>query len=56
MNAYLGELIGTAILVIFGAGVCANVNLKKSFAHNSGWIVISFGWGLAVAITIQPLL
>ncbi|MGG1691249.1 MIP/aquaporin family protein [Heyndrickxia ginsengihumi] len=50
MNAYLGELIGTAILVIFGAGVCANVNLKKSFAHNSGWIVISFGWGLAVAI------
>ncbi|WP_018665196.1 MIP/aquaporin family protein [Heyndrickxia acidiproducens] len=50
MSPLLGELIGTAILIIFGAGVCANVNLKKSFAYNSGWLVISFGWGLGVAM------
>ena len=50
MNPYLAELVGTAILIIFGGGVCANVNLKKSFAYQSGWIVISFGWGLGVAM------
>lgn len=50
MSAFLGEFIGTALLIILGGGVCAAVNLKKSFAHNSGWIVITMGWGLAVAI------
>lgn len=46
----LFEFIGTAILILFGAGVCANVNLKKTLGNNSGWIVISFGWGLAVFV------
>lgn len=50
MSPFLGELIGTALLIIFGAGVCAGVNLKKSYAANSGWIVITMGWGLAVAV------
>jgi len=55
MSAFLGEIIGTAILIILGGGVCAGVNLKKSFAHNSGWIVITFGWGLAVAVAVYAV-
>ncbi|MGP3561085.1 MIP/aquaporin family protein [Geobacillus sp. BK01] len=50
MSPFLGEFVGTALLIIFGAGVCAGVNLKKSYAANSGWLVITMGWGLAVAI------
>jgi glycerol uptake facilitator protein len=50
MTAFWGELVGTAILILLGAGVCAGVNLKKSLSNSSGWIVITFGWGLAVAI------
>lgn len=46
----LFEFIGTAILILFGAGVCANVSLKKTKGNNSGWVVISFGWGLAVFV------
>lgn len=54
----VGETIGTAILILFGAGVCAAVTLKHSKAHASGWIVIAFGWGFAVlagAYTAAPL-
>lgn len=50
MSAFLGEFIGTMILIALGGGVCAGVSLKKSYAANSGWIVISMGWGLAVAV------
>jgi glycerol uptake facilitator protein len=50
MTAVWGEVIGTMLLVIFGAGVCAGVNLKKSLSYQSGWIVIVFGWGLGVAM------
>ncbi|GAB6008226.1 MIP/aquaporin family protein [Dysgonomonas reticulitermitis] len=46
----LFEFIGTAILILFGAGVCANVSLKKTLGNNSGWVVITFGWGLAVFV------
>ncbi|MDU0349110.1 MIP/aquaporin family protein [Actinomyces sp. MRS3W] len=45
---FLSEFFGTLILILFGAGVCAAVNLPKSKAQASGWIVIAFGWGLAV--------
>jgi glycerol uptake facilitator protein len=48
MTPFLGELIGTAILIILGDGVVANVLLNKSKGFNSGWIVITFGWGMAV--------
>ena len=44
------EFIGTAMLILFGAGVCANVNLKNTHGNKGGWIVISFGWGLAVFV------
>lgn len=48
MNPYVGELIGTLILMILGNGVNANTSLKDTYGNNSGWVVTSFGWGLAV--------
>jgi glycerol uptake facilitator protein len=55
MSAFLGELIGTMILIIFGAGVVGGVVLNKSKAENSGWIVITMGWGLGVAIAVYAV-
>ncbi len=52
MSNFLAELIGTAILVLFGDGVVAGVVLKKSKAENSGWIVITLAWGLGVTLAI----
>ncbi|GAA3331759.1 glycerol uptake facilitator protein GlpF [Ectobacillus funiculus] len=53
MSSFWGELIGTMVLITFGAGVCAAVTLKKkSFAQNAGWMVVTMGWGLAVAIAV----
>jgi glycerol uptake facilitator protein len=48
MNAYLAELIGTAIVIVFGAGVVANVVLSRTKGGNSGWIVITWGWAIGV--------
>jgi glycerol uptake facilitator protein len=44
------ETIGTAILILLGNGVVAGVLLTHSKAQNAGWVVITFGWGLAVAV------
>jgi glycerol uptake facilitator len=44
------ETIGTALLILLGDGVVAAVLLSKSKAENSGWIVITFGWGMAVMV------
>jgi glycerol uptake facilitator protein len=52
MNPYLAEFIGTALLVIFGNGVVANVVLARTKGNNSGWIVITAGWGFAVFIGV----
>lgn len=49
-NIFLAELVGTAILVLLGDGVVAGVLLAKSKAENSGWIVITTGWALAVMV------
>ncbi|HCA85821.1 MAG TPA: aquaporin family protein [Streptomyces sp.] len=57
-DVFIGEIIGTAILILFGAGVCAAVTLEHSKAKASGWVVIAFGWGFAVlagAYTAGPL-
>ena len=48
MAAYISEIIGTALLIILGNGVVANVVLNKTKGHGSGWIVITFGWAMAV--------
>lgn len=52
MQAYLAEFVGTAILVLLGNGVVANVLLDRTKGHGSGWIVISFGWGMAVFVAV----
>jgi len=52
MNPYLAEFIGTALLVIFGNGVVANVVLARTKGNNSGWIVITAGWGFAVFVGV----
>ncbi|CAA9438367.1 MAG: Glycerol uptake facilitator protein [uncultured Rubrobacteraceae bacterium] len=52
MQAYLGEFIGTMLLIIFGDGVVAGVLLRNSKAENSGWIVITFGWAMGVAVAV----
>jgi len=52
MEAYLAEFIGTMILIILGDGVVAGVLLRNSKAENSGWIVITLGWGMAVAVAV----
>jgi glycerol uptake facilitator protein len=52
MQAYLAEFIGTMILIILGDGVVAGVLLKNSKAENSGWIVITLGWGMAVMVAV----
>ncbi|RSL34807.1 aquaporin family protein [Salibacterium salarium] len=55
MSPFLGELIGTMILIILGGGVVAGVVLKGSKAEGSGWIVITVGWGLAVAMGVYAV-
>jgi glycerol uptake facilitator protein len=45
---FLGEFMGTAVLVLMGNGVVANVLLRKSKAEGAGWMVIATGWALAV--------
>lgn len=49
-NELIGEVLGTALLVLLGNGVVAGVVLDKSKAKDAGWIVITIGWGLAVAM------
>src|SRR6266481_3213938 len=52
MSSFLGEFVGTALLIILGDGVVANVLLNKTKGNNSGWIVITFGWGMAVFVGV----
>ncbi|HEX7729346.1 MAG TPA: MIP/aquaporin family protein [Terracidiphilus sp.] len=47
-SVWFGEFLGTLILVLFGNGVCAAVTLRKSYAADSGWMVVTTGWALAV--------
>lgn len=52
MTPFVGEIIGTALLILLGNGVVANVVLKSTKGSNSGWIVITFGWGMAVFVSV----
>jgi glycerol uptake facilitator protein len=47
-SVWFGEFLGTLVLVLLGNGVCAGVKLRKSYAADSGWLVITTGWALAV--------
>ncbi len=51
-SPFLAELVGTMLLVLLGDGVVANVVLHQTKGHNSGWIVITAGWGFAVAVAV----
>ncbi len=51
-SAFLGEFIGTMVLIFLGCGVNANVNLKNALGQGAGWMVIATGWGFAVVIGI----
>jgi len=52
MEPFIAEIIGTAILILLGGGVVANVVLSKTIGHDSGWIVITTGWALAVYVAV----
>ncbi|WP_421976690.1 MIP/aquaporin family protein [Roseivirga seohaensis] len=55
MSVYLAEFVGTAILIFFGNGTNAATTLNFSYAKNSGWIVTTIGWGLAVTFGIYAV-
>ena len=55
MSAFLGELVGTMILVTLGCGVVGGVVLNKTKSQDSGWIVITMGFGFAVAVAIYAV-
>ncbi|KAA1040347.1 aquaporin family protein [Macrococcus equipercicus] len=55
MSEFLAELVGTAILILFGGGVVANVNLKGALGKGSDWIVVAVGWGLAVVMGVYAV-
>ncbi|WP_327291937.1 MIP/aquaporin family protein [Streptomyces sp. NBC_01198] len=44
----IGEIFGTAVLILLGGGVCAAVTLRRSKARGAGWLAITFGWGFGV--------
>lgn len=52
MHPYIAEFLGTAILVLLGNGVVANVLLPQTKGHGSGWLVITTGWALAVFVGV----
>ncbi len=52
MSPFLAEITGTAFLILLGDGVVANVVLNKTKGNNSGWIVITFGWAIAVFVGV----
>src|SRR6478672_9164694 len=55
MSPILAELFGTAILIVLGDGVVANVVLQRTKGNNAGWIVITAGWGFAVTIAVYSV-
>jgi len=52
MDPYVAEFVGTLILILLGNGVVANVVLPQTKGHDAGWIVIAFGWGMAVFVAV----
>jgi len=55
MQNLLAEAIGTMLLVLLGDGVVANVVLNRTKGQNAGWIVITVGWGVAVAMAVYAV-
>lgn len=55
MNAYLAEIVGTMILILFGCGTNAAGSLKETYSNGGGWLMVSAGWGLAVAMAVYAV-
>ena len=55
MNTFIAELIGTALLILLGDGVVAGVVLRGTKNENSGWMVITVGWALAVTFAVYAV-
>lgn len=53
MSETVAEFIGTAILILLGNGVVANVLLRSTKGNDAGWLVICAGWGCAVAVAVM---
>lgn len=47
-DIFVGEVVGTAVLILLGGGVVAAVTFKRSKAYEAGWVAVAFGWGMAV--------
>ena len=52
MSPFLGEFIGTALLIYLGDAVVANVLLRGTKGHGAGWVAVTVGWGLAVFVAV----
>jgi glycerol uptake facilitator protein len=52
MTPFISEFLGTSIMLLLGNGVVANVVLAKTKGNNSGWIVITFAWAVAVFVGV----
>src|SRR5918997_552708 len=52
MSPFLSEFLGTALLILFGNGVVANVVLARTKGSGAGWIVITLGWAMAVFVAV----
>lgn len=52
MNPYVAEVVGTALLIVFGGGVVANVVLDETKGNDGGWIVITWGWAIGVFVGV----
>lgn len=55
MSPFIAEVVGTGLLIVLGDGVVANVVLSKTKGNNSGWIVITLGWAMAVFVAVYTV-
>ncbi|HEV7301388.1 MAG TPA: MIP/aquaporin family protein [Tepidisphaeraceae bacterium] len=53
LQHFIAEFVGTAILILLGNGVVANVALRRTLGGGAGWIVITLGWGMAVFVAVM---
>jgi len=52
MTPFIAEIIGTMLLILLGHGVNANTTLNKTYGNDGGWLLVNFGWGLAVYVGV----